>query len=252
MDGASSVGGATRAAALAGMLVLAAGAPASTASAFTPPAAPAEFVTSFELGGGTLLGPFSNWTGICTRACGNLWKSMRLPMSVPANGFGGAGLALGADVGITPWLSLQILVDGQLTLGRIEQGPPTVFPSSPELTFQIQPGWEFGPLLLVDLPVDLRVRLGLSWDLFAGVAPGYAAEAAKMRASGTPLEASFGQTTGGIGNGAWTYFVRAGVDRAFNYRSAAIGALVEWAPYGAVAILATFSLRFGRVYEAID
>ncbi|MHB1846583.1 MAG: hypothetical protein ACYCWW_17305 [Deltaproteobacteria bacterium] len=216
-----------------------------------PETSPLHFVAVVEAGGGELLGRPGSWTGGChprqdpTGCAGQLRPVdgfTDVPGDLGTSVLETLGGGLGFGIGLTRWLTFQLLFDARYAAGAIGAGAPV---SQNGSSYQLGPG--AASELLLDLPADLRLRLGSFWDLYGGVAP------AVMTGVSVPATATStaGTRTGSLSGAAAGLLWRAGLDRFFDYRASAFGLLVEGAVGGGVGALLTFTLHAGDDFETI-
>ncbi|MHB8421129.1 MAG: hypothetical protein ACYDCL_23925 [Myxococcales bacterium] len=208
----------------------------------TPDRTDGELILRFRFGGG-LLGPSGGWAGSCPGKCGLLWRNLQLPgatLSPPAGTWvAGGGGSIGGARRLWRRLWLQFGFDVWLGLG--EAGPagsePATSPNYPSLSFRVPPSSGAG-LAFVGLPVDLRLDLGASWRVYAGLEPAVGLEQLSATATGPGL--SNGSVGGSVTTTWWSALWRAGFDHVFApeaENSFLLGALAEGELGGRFAVL---------------
>ncbi|MHB8416706.1 MAG: hypothetical protein ACYDCL_01430 [Myxococcales bacterium] len=232
------------------LLVAALLATAGVGRALELPTSPPHFVLVVAAGWSELLGRPGGWAGDCgsplKSGCPGQIRALEgfsdVPSDLGTSTLGAGEIGMGFGLGLLPFLSLQILGDVRYAAGGIEAGQPV---SQGGNTFQLGPG--FAGELLVDLPVDLRLRLGSFWALYGGVAPGLVPGLHVSASAITPG----GSQSGSMNTSGLVLLWRAGLDRFFDYRATAIGVLVEGAVGGGLGALLTFTFHGGDNFETI-
>ncbi len=165
------------------------------ARALEPETSPLHFVLVLGAGGTQLVAPqFQGWIGEAQE------------------------VGMGFGFGLSRLLSLQILADARLDGAFVDA------------SFGEVPVGRRGPELLLDLPVDLRLRLGTYWVIYGGGSPWF-----------SPCRCGY---SGGV-------FWRGGIERFFDYRADALGLLVEGNLAGGLGALLTLTFHGGDNFEPI-
>ncbi len=222
-----------------------------SAGALEPETSPLHFVFVLDTGWTQLLGRPGSWAGDCRThgvagACANQIVAGQSftdqPGDLGTGGLGAVGVGMGLGFGLSRLLSLQILADGRYAIGGVGAAQPV---SQNGSTFQLGPG--FASEAMIDLPVDLRLRLGSYWVVYGGLSPALATGIDVVaQASG-----SSGTRDGSMNGWAGALLWRAGLDRFFDYRATALGLLVEGATGGGVGALLTLTFHGGDSLETI-
>ncbi len=242
----ANLAAALAAAAAAAAALLAGG----SAGALEPETSPLHFVFVLDTGWTQLLGRPGSWAGDCRThgvagACANQIVAVESftdqPGDLGTGGLGAVGVGVGFGFGLSRLLSLQILADGRYALGGVGAAPSV---SQNGSTFQLGPG--FTSEEMIDLPVDLRLRLGSYWVVYGGLSPALASIDAVAQAN-----TSSGTRDGSMNGWAGALLWRAGIDRFFDYRATALGLLVEGATGGGVGALLTLTFHGGDSLETI-